>query len=541
MKNNWRHIILGTAAAFTFCAPAYAQIIEQGTLGAAQDFDAGALDFNSGGLDPALWQGTSAATAAELLSKAPLNASNPVVANMVRTVVLTAGVPPTAKNAAASQSYNAARLRALMALGDPSVLDNVVRRSPELASDPAVRADLALAAGDVAGACTMADSITEGRSTPTWARLRAFCHITRGEIPAAELTVKLLRGSDYEDAMFYGLMNRLTGASSKALPETLGADPLYSAMADAIMTKNADDETPMAYASPGSAVAVAKDPTATRAARYSAIFSAGARLTDAEVETILNGLIYDGVSVDDLQSASEFDLATAIAEDGAADERALAFAQLYTLAKRGEAVAAIEVLERAEMRGALPRFARLLKNDMAAMPAAARIEAGLKMTARVAVMTDDIITLQALFSALPDGMQKNRIAFAADAIGNGFRLGTLGRDIEDRLQNGEDGPRALRDAMTALALGSTLTDGGSAGLAAKKDGGGRAIPLGDLAVLRASAKASSRAETTLRAAIMLNGSPLRTSDFAAVVEALMDAQLTDFAGQVAGLDFLAPL
>lgn len=541
MKNNWRHFILATAALITLCTPAYAQVIEQGTLGAAQDFDAGALDFNSGGLDPALWQGTSAATAASLLSKAPLSASNPVVANMVRTVVLTAGVPPTAKDSTASQSYNAARLRALMALGDPPVLDNVVRRSPELASDPAVRADLALAAGDVAGACTMADSVTEGRGTPTWARLRAFCHITRGEIPAAELTVKLLRGSDYQDDMFYGLMNRLTGTSNKALPETLGADPLYSAMADVIIAKTADDETPMAYGSPSSAASVAKDPMATRAARFSAMFSAGARLTDAEVETILNGLIYDGVSVDNLQSASEFDLATAIAEDGAADEKALAFAQLFTLAKRGDAVAALEVLERAETRGALPRFARLLKNDMAAMPAAARIEAGLKMTARVAVMTDDIITLQTLFGALPDGMQKNRIAFAADAIGNGFRLGTLGRDIEDRLQNGEDGPRALRDAMTALALGSTLTDSGAAGLAAKKDGGGRAIPLGDLAVLRASAKAGSRAETTLRAAIMLNGSPLRTSDFAAVVEALMDAQLTDFAGQIAGLDFLAPL
>ena len=60
--------------------------IESETLGAAQDFDAGVL--RDGNLSTSLWQGTSAAWAAQLLTKAPLKSENPIIADMVRTVIL---------------------------------------------------------------------------------------------------------------------------------------------------------------------------------------------------------------------------------------------------------------------------------------------------------------------------------------------------------------------------------------------------------------------------------------------------------------------
>ena len=52
-----------------------AQTIEREQLGAAQAFDAGVIDANSGGLDSGLWQGTSAQTATYLLKTAPYQLS----------------------------------------------------------------------------------------------------------------------------------------------------------------------------------------------------------------------------------------------------------------------------------------------------------------------------------------------------------------------------------------------------------------------------------------------------------------------------------
>jgi hypothetical protein len=67
------------------------------------------------------------------------------------------------------------------------------------------------------------------------------------------------------------------------------------------------------------------------------------------------------------------------------------------------------------------------------------------------------------------------------------------------------------------------------------------LPAGDIAALRAAAKASSRAETTLRAAIALEGRRLDAPSKAAVIEALMQAQLSQYAGQLAALDYIEAL
>jgi len=74
-----------------------------------------------------------------------------------------------------------------------------------------------------------------------------------------------------------------------------------------------------------------------------------------------------------------------------------------------------------------------------------------------------------------------------------------------------------------------------------RSGAGRALTAGDKAALHAAAKASSRGETTLRATIALEGRKLDGPSKAAVIEALMDAQLTQFAGQLAALDYLDAL
>ena len=156
--------------------------IQSETLGAAQDFDAGVLQ--DGNLSANLWQGTSAAWAAKLLANAPFKSDNPIIEDIVRTVILSGGVPPQANSSAGAQAYEAARLQAVLAVesgrgGNNGTLDNFLARNPELARAPLAQVDLALSKGDWQRACEISDTITTERALPDWARLRAACHALR--------------------------------------------------------------------------------------------------------------------------------------------------------------------------------------------------------------------------------------------------------------------------------------------------------------------------------------------------------------------------
>ena len=307
----------------------------------------------------------------------------------------------------------------------------------------------------------------------------------------------------------------------------------------------ANSPAPLAATSlmtPMQAMTAAKDTKASPDARLAAVFKADKLLDDATIISILNGVIYDGVDVENLQSASQFDVTTAMA-----NPTGKGFAQLFALAKQGgdpavTAKAAAAVLTRADRKGAFTRFSKLLENEITLLPASAKAEADLKIFAKAAVLRNDIGALQGLHGALGDKPEAQaRIALAADALGNGFRMGDLGRDIEARLQDASTRPQALRDAYIALALGSSLSDTGAMALEGARVGPGRSLSAGYKAALHAAAKSNSRAETTLRAAIALDGRKLDGPSMSAVIEALMDAQLTQFAGQLAAIDYLGAL
>lgn len=527
------------AAVPLFSAPqVMAQSIEVGQLGAAQAYDAGVIDFQSGGLDPALWQGTSAEMATSLLSRLPSSPQNPVVRDMIRAVVLSAGVPPEGTDA----GYSQARLRSVMALNDPQALQNLAARSPDVVADPAVRADLALALGEIEKACTMADSVSEGRGTPIWARLRAVCHVKRGEIPAAELTANLLKNSGYKDATFFKLLGRLTGVSSAGDSLDVSGDPLYAAMAGLISQNSPAPLASSSLMTPLQAVSIAKDPKASTDARLAAVFKAGRLLDDAAVGQILNGMIFDGVAVEDLDAASNFDLNTALSS-----RSGKSFAQLFALTRQGgdpanTAKAAAELLSRAQKAGAFERFADVLESEISVMPAEVKAQENLKLFAKAAILRGDIGALQSLHGALAETpKQQSRIALAADALGNGFRFGDLGRDIEARLNEPASKTRAARDAYIALALGSTLSDAGAKALEGAGSGTGRSLAYGDIAALKAAAKSSARAQTALRSVLALEGRGLDGRSMAAVIEALMEAQLSEYAGKLAALDYIDAL
>jgi len=515
-------LLLWTVFAF-LPAAALAQSIETGQLGEAQAFDAGVIDARTGGLDAALWQGTSAKTAVRLMEKLPINSDKSIVQDMIEAVVLSAGVPPQGETG----DYDRTRLKTVMAMGDKAALDNLASRNPEITRDPAVRTDLALAGGDVTGACETADNITEGRGEPYWAKLRAFCHVEREEISAAELTTELLQGSGYEDASYFGLMKVLTGASKK-MPDTKNiSDPLLKIMA---ARAGSGDGTLTA--------STASDPEAKPEDRIKAIFEFANQLSDAQISAAFSDLAFDQ---EDLIGSSGFDLESAKANIGPQGT-----AQIFQLATANDARTSVEamalMLGVADKKGVFSRFAKLFENNLAIIPAGMQAQADLKLFTRAAIERGDIGALQGFYQSLPEGPQKLRIALVADALGNGFTLGTLGEDIESRLAGkGAEKRRAIRDTFIAAAMGSRLSGDAEALLDGVGNGSGLSVKAGDLLALNAAAKAGSRAETALRAAIMIERGTLDDPSLAAVIDALQTAGLPQFAGRLAAEDFLKGL
>jgi len=523
MRNKMKTFLLMTVFALV-PAVALAQSIETGQLGAAQAYDAGVIDARSGGLDAALWQGTSAKTAVRLMKKLPLSSDKDIVQDMIEAVVLSAGVPPEGD----TSEYDQTRLKTVMAMGDKAALDNLASRNPEITRDPAVRSDLALAGGDVSAACQIADNITEGRGEPYWAKLRAFCHVEREEISAAELTTELLQSSGYEDDAFFGLMKVLTGAST-TLPNIKNiSDPLLMVMAK--RAGGGEEEL---------SAEMAVNPEAKAEDRIKAVFEFANQLSDTQINEVFSDLAFNQ---EDLIGSSSFDLESAKANVGPQGT-----AQIFQLANSsGDARSSLEamtlMLNAADKKGVFSRFAQLFENNLAIIPAGMQAEADLKLYTRAAIQRGDIGALQGFYQALPEGPQKLRIALVADALGNGFTLGTLGEDIESRLaETGAEKRRALRDTFIAAAMGSRLSGDAEVILEGVGKGSGIAIKAGDLLALGAAAKAGSRAETALRAAIMIEQGTLDDPSLGAVIDALQTAGLPQFAGRLSAEDFVKGL
>ena len=515
MKRHWLSFGLLTAA---LCLPvaAIAQdyglaggppTIESEALGAALDFDAGVAV--EGALDSNLWQGTSALRAAELLSNAPLKSQDPIIRDIIRTVILSGGVPPRAVEGKGTQSYEAARLQAVLAIeagksGDTSTLDGFLARNPDLARSPMAQVDLAFSKGDWQRACEISDTITTERARPEWARLRAACHGLRGETSAADVTRDLLRSSGYDNPAYHAQMDALL-TGRKPSPET---DP-----SDALVTYLATRGTKTAEPSETS-------PTG-KAAELAALFDNFAVMDLADLQSAFGNLSFD-LSLPDLNL-----------EAALANPSPRATGRLFVLGQSGDAAAFEAFLNRILEAGvsedqALTKLSPIIQ----ALPAQARAETNLARFTRAAILSRDIGSLQQIYTALPEGKSQARIALIADALGGGFNGQSLGRDIEGRLSTPLLRRQAIVDTQIALALGATLSDT-AANVIAEQTLPALTLPQNQLLLLQAAMRDNSRAETSLIVADLLSRSGINITDKAYLINALAEMGLQRFAGQIA--------
>ena len=488
-----------------------AQDVTIEALGAPTAFDAGALTSQDVSLPSSLWTGTSAARAAILINSAPTQSDDPVVRAMVRAALLSGGVPPEGNR----DAFETARLGAVMGLGDKQALTTFLVRNPALGQTPAARVNLALGSGDSGAACGVADEITEGRAKPEWARLRAMCHLLRDELPAAELTRDLLQSSGYQDPSYFALLSIMAG-NRQAVPAPSASDDNLIRF----MRVEASGQVNKS---------VAMDPAAKGAERLKAVWANLSALSQDELSAIMSDIAYDETNI---EASSSFDLATA-----AGNMSPQGTAQLYQLAKSGNPKALSELAKRSD--GNTAQLMAAFTDDILSMPTELQAEADLKLFANAAVTRRDVTALQGLYNAAQSRPNaRARLALAADAIGNGYSGGPVGKDIDSRLQGSEALGRAKRDASLALALGSNLSDAARDALTAKTFSDGRTVAGGDRVLIWSAANNGSLAELLLMCAGAANGEKLDTDSLAFLVATLQSAGLTEFAGQLAARDFL---
>lgn len=161
----------------------------------------------------------------------------------------------------------------------------------------------------------------------------------------------------------------------------------------------------------------------------------------------------------------------------------------------------------------------------------------LPLFARYAVVTRDIVLMQALFASTDDEQMRERLALASDALGGGFYHRELGEGLETALA--DEGEGAVKDVLTALALGSNMTETIEALL---RDMGPSGTADTNWIAIDYAIDRRARAESLLRFSDMIAA---RKADdpwtLYRTIRGLRAVGFTDTAGQLAAYEFLRGL
>jgi len=155
------------------------------------------------GLGPDLWRGSSADIARGVIPTLADKPLSPAAAALARRALATAATAPD--GAGTDADLAAARVKALLALGDAPAVDAILDRTPNLANSAAlsqIAAEAALITDQPDKACRIADVLATGREALYWLRLRPYCQARQGHARDAQLglTIAEQEGADADYA-----------------------------------------------------------------------------------------------------------------------------------------------------------------------------------------------------------------------------------------------------------------------------------------------------------------------------------------------------
>lgn len=221
--------------------------------------------FSSGretGFGPDVWKGASADIARAVIPTLAARPLSPAGASLARRLLAQTATAPD--GAGGDADLAAARVKALLALGEAPLVGEILDHTPNLSQDGALSqtaAEVALDLGQDQKACGIGEALTVDRSNLYWLRLRAFCQALAGKTEAAQLTFTLAsqQGKDPVLARLMGVL--LNGAGDP------GPASLRNGLEYALSRHFNLDLTP---ALPGANPAIADQIAAARAAAASA-------------------------------------------------------------------------------------------------------------------------------------------------------------------------------------------------------------------------------------------------------------------------------
>jgi hypothetical protein len=202
-------LVMAALVSTSVFGPAFGQMQVQ-TLAPPDLFSTPAGDT---GLSGDLWKDTSPGIARDVLPRLTAKPLSPASADLARRVLATGANGPA--EIGVDPEMGAARVMALIALGDAAGADKVLDRTPGVAGS----AQLSLAAAEAAlitgaddKACKIGEALGVDRGAAYWLRLRAFCQALAGQADAAQLTLSLA-ASQTKDADYTRLMTALLAGS----------------------------------------------------------------------------------------------------------------------------------------------------------------------------------------------------------------------------------------------------------------------------------------------------------------------------------------
>jgi len=324
-------------------------------LGSINPDGAGLLTAGSGGFSTELWSRSPRTAVATRMTQLPSATSSPAMQNLTRRLLLTAAPPPRGVSAPDEASFLGTRLKKIIANGwldEAAMLAAQSKRDDSIARQ--VSAEALLLQGRERDACSDATSLRQSENDPYWLKLRVYCYIVDDNMPAATLTLDVMRERGVEDEVFFDLAGALTGAGAVEKVEAL---PSPSGLALALLRRN-EISPPAALAAWLPATALLSEQSADAEIRLTAAERAASAglLSGEQLRTIYEAESFTPDQIDDPEEAAK-KLPTARAN--ALFHQAIAHRTLPA----AKAAAFAAALQRADAQNKFALFAQVSASD----------------------------------------------------------------------------------------------------------------------------------------------------------------------------------
>lgn len=499
---------------------AFAQNIEVLELETAQIYDPGVSDAVTDRMDANLWRGTSALTAISLINKIPTKTSSKLGGKLIRAAILSGGIPPEGQRI----KYVSARLRYVMKMHDKAALKTLMAGYADYVHLPKTRVEYALGSDDIESACEISDNLKHNRSLPYWIKIRVFCNINRGELAAAGLAVELLQNMGYQDRRFYELVDFLLGYSEYIPKFTNNLDPLIGAMQ--LRAKNSDIKKLMTE--------VNNDKLNLKES-MNIINQLSNQIKYDQVEKLLINGIINNRNIQTEQTLTnqpqpiinDGNAKPSIEKQSMMDDESLFSTKMLS-----------SILRKADTHISFSHIVKALDQQLADV-SFDQIEASdVGIFVRASLERKDYALLNELYKELSDGAQKTKIMIILAILENTYDSENFLINLEASSSN-TDSEYYLSDRdffiLSSLRVNSPLSF--FSAIEGKGEGNGFAVRAGDMLLLKSAVRNFSVAETVLRAAIILENTPLNDTGIYDIIDALISAGLTGFAKDLAIEDF----